>query len=166
MPLVAYRMAQEALTNVSKHAQASRVHIELAVGAGVLSLEVSDNGRGLSEDDRAKARSFGLRGLHERASTVGGWVDLSSGPGGTHLILSVPLTGVDETETGLETEDERRGRAPARPLGLDTAVRAHDRRHPLRRPRADPARHPRHLVRRAPTSTSSARPATTASCAR
>ncbi|MBP6252562.1 MAG: sensor histidine kinase, partial [Rubrivivax sp.] len=106
VPLVAYRMAQEALTNVSKHAQASRVHIELAVGAGVLSLEVSDNGRGMSENDRAKERSFGLRGLTERASTVGGWVDVISGPGGTHLILSVPLTGVDETETGLETEDE------------------------------------------------------------
>ncbi len=106
VPLVAYRMAQEALTNVSKHAQASRVQIELAVGAGVLSLEVSDNGRGMSEDDRAKERSFGLRGLTERACTVGGWVDVISGPGGTHLILSVPLTGVDETGTGLETEDE------------------------------------------------------------
>ena len=93
VPLVAYRTAQEALTNVSKHAQATRVHIELTVGDGVLSLEVSDNGRGLTDADRGKDRSFGLRGLHERASTVGGWVDLSSGPGGTHLILSVPLAG-------------------------------------------------------------------------
>jgi signal transduction histidine kinase len=93
VPLVAYRTAQEALTNVSKHAQASQVRIELAVGAGVLSLEVSDNGRGMTEADRRKDRSFGLRGLHERASTVGGWVDLTSGPGGTHLILSVPLVG-------------------------------------------------------------------------
>jgi signal transduction histidine kinase len=46
----------------------------------VLSLEISDNGRGLSRADLAKASSFGIRGLHERASTVGGWVDLSSGP--------------------------------------------------------------------------------------
>ena len=38
-----------------------------------------------------KARSFGIRGLHERATTVGGWIDLSSGPHGTTLILSVPL---------------------------------------------------------------------------
>ena len=38
-----------------------------------------------------KSGSFGIRGLHERASTVGGWVDLSSGPAGTTLILSVPL---------------------------------------------------------------------------
>ena len=57
----------------------------------MLSLEISDNGRGLSQDDLAKARSFGIRGLHERANTVGGWIDLSSGAQGTTLILSVPL---------------------------------------------------------------------------
>ncbi len=91
VPLVAYRTAQEALTNITKHAQASRVRIDLSLAGGVLSLEVSDNGRGLSSEDLAKARSFGIRGLHERAGTVGGWVDLSSGEGGTTLILSVPL---------------------------------------------------------------------------
>jgi signal transduction histidine kinase len=91
VPLVAYRTAQEALTNVSKHSQATRVVVDLSLTGGVLSLEVSDNGRGLSSADLAKARSFGIRGLHERASTVGGWVDLSSGAAGTSLILSVPL---------------------------------------------------------------------------
>lgn len=91
VPLVAYRAAQEALTNVSKHAQAKFVSIELTLAGGVLTLEVIDDGRGLSEADLAKARSFGIRGLHERASTVGGWVDLTSGPGGTTLILSVPI---------------------------------------------------------------------------
>jgi signal transduction histidine kinase len=91
VPLVAYRTAQEALTNVSKHAQANKVSIDLSLAQGVLSLEVSDNGRGLSPEDLAKARSFGIRGLHERAGTVGGWVDLSSGPSGTTLILSIPL---------------------------------------------------------------------------
>lgn len=91
VPLVAYRTAQEALTNVSKHARATRVEMELSLGAGVLSLEVADNGRGMTEADRAKAHSFGLRGLQERADTVGGWIDLASRPGGTSLILSVPL---------------------------------------------------------------------------
>jgi signal transduction histidine kinase len=91
VPLVAYRTAQEALTNISKHAQATRVSIDLSLAQGILSLEVSDNGRGLSEADLAKARSFGIRGLHERASTVGGWVDLSSSAAGTTLILSIPL---------------------------------------------------------------------------
>jgi signal transduction histidine kinase len=91
VPLAAYRAAQEALTNVSKHAHASRVSIDLSLARGVLSLEICDNGRGLSSADLAKARSFGIRGLHERAGTVGGWVDLSSGGSGTTLILSVPL---------------------------------------------------------------------------
>lgn len=100
VPLVAYRTAQEALTNVSKHAQASRVNLDLTIAAGVLSLEVSDNGQGLSRVDLAKARSFGIRGLHERAGTVGGWVDLSSGPRGTTLILSVPLIGVVDGQGG------------------------------------------------------------------
>jgi glucose-6-phosphate-specific signal transduction histidine kinase len=73
--------------------------IDLSLGAGVLSLEISDNGRGMTGADRAKARSFGLRGLQERAATVGGWIDLSSRPGGTHLILSVPLDGVGPSDT-------------------------------------------------------------------
>jgi signal transduction histidine kinase len=65
--------------------------VDLSLAHGVLSLEIVDNGRGLDEGALAKARSFGIRGLHERAGTVGGWIDLSSGPGGTMLMLSVPL---------------------------------------------------------------------------
>lgn len=94
VPLVAYRFAQEALTNVSKHAQATKVTIDLSLTRGVLSLEVADNGRGLSAADLAKTRSFGLRGLHERAGTVGGWVDVSSDSGGTVLMLSVPVSSL------------------------------------------------------------------------
>ncbi len=104
VPLVAYRTAQEALTNVSKHAQATRVVVDLSFTGGVLSLEVSDNGRGLADADLAKAQSFGIRGLHERATTVGGWVDLSSGPGGTSLILSVPLRPAADLAPSEETE--------------------------------------------------------------
>jgi signal transduction histidine kinase len=91
VPLVAYRTAQEALTNVAKHAEASRVAIELSVDSGVLTLEIRDNGHGLGEGDLTKERSFGIRGLQERAATVGGWIDLSSTPGATSLILTVPL---------------------------------------------------------------------------
>jgi signal transduction histidine kinase len=107
VPLVAYRVAQEALTNVSKHAGASRVVVDLSLSGGVLSLEVSDNGRGLGQSDLAKTRSFGIRGLHERASTVGGWVDLSSGATGTTLILSVPLAGAGfDAAPGTEDADD------------------------------------------------------------
>jgi signal transduction histidine kinase len=110
VPLVAYRAAQEALTNITKHAQATRVQIDLSLAGGVLSLEISDNGRGLSQEDLAKTRSFGIRGLHERAGTVGGWVDLSSGPQGTSLILSVPL---DLPEPISEPEPDRKSYDPS-----------------------------------------------------
>jgi len=107
VPLVAYRFAQEALTNVSKHAQASKVMIDLSMSRGVLSLEVSDNGRGLDRADLAKARSFGLRGLHERAGTVGGWVDVSSDANGTVLMLSVPVRGgSDDGETDFDQDED------------------------------------------------------------
>ncbi len=90
--LVAYRTAQEALTNISKYAQCSAVTIELSDAEGVLTLEVSDNGRGLDADALSKPKAFGLRGLHERAKTVDGWMDVSSRAGqGTSIILSVPL---------------------------------------------------------------------------
>jgi signal transduction histidine kinase len=115
VPLVAYRTAQEALTNITKHANATRVSMDLALASGFLSLEVSDNGVGLSESDLAKARSFGIRGLHERASTVGGWVDLSSGGQGTTLILSIPVEAGAAAAAGVhpDDEDEEPGRADA-----------------------------------------------------
>lgn len=104
VPLVAYRMAQEALTNVSKHAEATRVDIELSVVGDVLTLEVKDNGRGIAPDDLGKTGSFGIRGLHERAATVQGWVDLSSTRNGTSLILTVPLTS-DAAQSAEEGAD-------------------------------------------------------------
>ena len=112
VPLVAYRTAQEALTNISKHANASRVEVDLTVAAGVLSMEISDNGRGLGRGDLGKERSFGIRGLHERADTVGGWIDLSSTPTGTTLILSVPLAGPATRAGTLDAE-------PAAALGSE-----------------------------------------------
>ncbi|MBU1360246.1 MAG: sensor histidine kinase [Gammaproteobacteria bacterium] len=90
--LVAYRTAQEALTNIRKHADCSKVSIDLSDRRDVLTLEVSDNGRGLHADAIDPRRSFGLRGLGERARTVGGWLDVSTRPGGgTSIILSVPM---------------------------------------------------------------------------
>lgn len=98
VPLVAYRFAQESLTNISKHAQATKSLIDVSLARSVLSLEVSDNGRGLQLGDLAKARSFGIRGLRERASTVGGWVDVTSGPDGTTVMLSIPVQGLQARE--------------------------------------------------------------------
>lgn len=110
LQLVAYRTAQEALTNVIKHAQASAVTIDLSDREGVLTLEVNDNGRGLDAQALRKAKSFGLLGLRERAAKVDGWLDISSSPRGTSVILSVPLesfshpAGDDMTQE--ETDDQ------------------------------------------------------------
>lgn len=92
--VVAYRTAQEALTNVGKYAQARQVDIDLSDHEGFLTLEVKDDGVGLAPGARDKPRSFGLRGLDERARTVHGWLDVSSQPGrGTSVIVSIPLSG-------------------------------------------------------------------------
>lgn len=91
LQLVAYRTAQEALTNVSKHAHATAVNIDLSDREGVLTLEVNDNGQGMSAQALRKAKSFGLLGLRERAAKVDGWLDISTSPRGTSVILSVPL---------------------------------------------------------------------------
>ncbi|MGI9134413.1 MAG: ATP-binding response regulator [Rhodoferax sp.] len=104
LELTAYRTAQEALTNVSKYAACTQVHIEISDADAVLTLEVSDNGKGISPLEMQNPRAFGLRGLQERAKTVGGWLDISSRENaGTSIILSVPLTeskrfGTEETQ--------------------------------------------------------------------
>jgi signal transduction histidine kinase len=90
--LTAYRTTQEALTNASKYAGATEVHIELSDAEDVLTVEIRDCGRGLAMADLQKPGSFGIRGLRERAKSVGGWLDVSSRPGsGTSIILSIPL---------------------------------------------------------------------------
>jgi two-component system, NarL family, sensor histidine kinase UhpB len=106
--LVAYRTAQEAMTNVSKHAtRATQVDIDLSDREGVLTLEVSDNGQGMGNEALRKAKSFGLLGLKERAAKVGGWLDISSSPRGTSVILSVPLDGeVDHADNTLREEEQ------------------------------------------------------------
>ncbi len=98
--MAAYRTAQEALTNVLKHAKATQVRLEVSDLEGYLTLEISDNGRGAGPDDLAKLQSFGLLGLKERAQSVGGWLDVVAAAGqGMTLILSVPLDGSATPET-------------------------------------------------------------------
>lgn len=91
--LTAYRTAQEALTNISKYANCSQVQIDISDAEDFLTMEISDNGIGISEQELQKPGAFGIRGLRERAKTIGGWLDVSTRAGiGTSIILSVPLT--------------------------------------------------------------------------
>jgi signal transduction histidine kinase len=86
-----YRAAQEALANVSKHAHARNVTVQLFVGPEEVSLEISDDGVGFDPQLLRSAPGFGLRALLERARGLGGWAEVNSTPkGGASLMFSLP----------------------------------------------------------------------------
>jgi signal transduction histidine kinase len=87
-----FRILQESLTNVSRHAEASKVTVELRVEFDHIFMSVSDNGKGLQAGGRHKPGSFGLVGIEERVKILGGKCTIGSGPGGTKVSVSVPLT--------------------------------------------------------------------------
>jgi two-component system sensor histidine kinase UhpB len=86
-----FRIFQETLTNIGKHAGASRVGVRLAVEAGSVALEVVDNGRGLLAADRKKPKSFGIRGMIERAHALGGALTVSDPGQGCKVSVRLPL---------------------------------------------------------------------------
>lgn len=86
-----YRIAQEALTNALRHAQASHIHLNLEVTATAARLAVQDNGKGFDPNEVFKDR-YGLVGLNERVRLLGGALRLETDPGaGTRLEVTVPL---------------------------------------------------------------------------
>ncbi len=86
-----FRIFQETLTNVARHAQASEVRVRLSRDAADLVLEVRDNGRGIAEEQAAGAKSLGLLGMSERARLLGGRLDIKGVPGaGTTVTLTLP----------------------------------------------------------------------------
>ncbi|MCL4504277.1 MAG: PAS domain S-box protein [Deltaproteobacteria bacterium] len=88
----AYRIAQEALTNVIRHAQASCVNVILQGDNGSLSLAVTDNGRGFNPAELSEREGLGLLGMRERASLAGGSLSVNSSTGqGTWVYFKVPL---------------------------------------------------------------------------
>lgn len=90
-----FRVIQEAITNVIRHAEASVVKIQIAVEDGLITASVDDNGKGFDPDvGFGKSGSWGLRGIKERAMTVGGRLSIESKPGeGTRVKLEIPLEG-------------------------------------------------------------------------
>jgi two-component system sensor kinase len=87
-----YRITQEALTNVAKHARATTVCVELRCAGDRLALLIRDNGVGLPEEGPGKTSSFGLLGIRERAHSIGGALEILSRPSeGTTIQVTLPL---------------------------------------------------------------------------
>jgi PAS domain S-box-containing protein len=88
----AYRIAQEALTNVTRHAEATQVKVSLKPEKGALTLAVVDNGRGFDVKDIAASECLGLAGMRERAGLLGGSLEIRSRPGkGTKVYFRLPV---------------------------------------------------------------------------
>jgi two-component system sensor histidine kinase UhpB len=90
--LALYRSAQETLTNIQKHAQASECWLSLHIETNMIKLRVTDNGIGLPDD--GETNGFGLLGLRERAALVGGKVVMTPREGGgTQILIQLPWEG-------------------------------------------------------------------------
>jgi two-component system, NarL family, sensor histidine kinase DevS len=100
-----YRVVQEALTNVGRHAQATQAQVTIREEGGTLQVTISDDGRGLSSgpsSDATPGGGFGMSGMRERAELVGGELDLRERPGGGAMVqLRVPLAGRHRATVGV-----------------------------------------------------------------
>jgi len=100
-----YRVAQEALTNVRKHAGAHSVHVQLFALEDEVTLEIADDGAGFEPDSLAVTPGFGVRGLLERARGLDGWAEISSSPGrGTTVMFSIPPQAAARSRTAATLE--------------------------------------------------------------
>lgn len=87
---IAYRIAQEALTNVVRHADARTVSVDASLESGELWLKIADDGRGVNSD---RAAGYGIVGMHERAALASGMLEIAPGPaGGTRVTLRLPAS--------------------------------------------------------------------------
>jgi signal transduction histidine kinase len=89
-----FRIFQETLTNIIRHAEATRVEVRFVETSGHLVLRVKDDGRGITEAEIHNTKSIGLLGMRERAALLGGDVQLQGGPGGgTTVTVRIPRPG-------------------------------------------------------------------------
>jgi PAS domain S-box-containing protein len=91
-----FRICQEALTNVVRHANATKVKVTLKEEPSRIVLRISDNGKGIEKRQLSDPKSFGLIGMKERAMSWGGEVKINGTPGmGTTIIVSIPLQNME-----------------------------------------------------------------------
>ena len=89
-----FRIFQESLNNIAKHADATRVAVQLGCTHASVSLEVADNGRGITSSDRKEPGRFGIRSMMERATALGGKLTVGLSPeGGCMVITRMPRIG-------------------------------------------------------------------------
>jgi two-component system sensor histidine kinase UhpB len=92
-----FRIFQEAITNVTRHAEATTVKVSLKLDSDSVILTVNDNGKGITEEQFSKPESFGLLGMRERVDSLRGKVKISSTPGkGTKVLVVIPLDGKEK----------------------------------------------------------------------
>ena len=120
-----FRIFQETLTNIIRHAQASHVEVHLQQEESTLVLEVKDNGRGISEAELNDTRSIGVLGMRERAALLQGELQITGVPGqGTTVTVRIPLVrGAQTNQREHEDSNRRRPRHSAAWLEADTGRR-------------------------------------------
>ncbi len=102
--LTLFRIFQEALTNVARHAKATEVAVTLSESGSGHALTIRDNGAGIAGDALKKPTSHGIRGMRERARALGGDLEVSSRPGeGTTLVVTIPKTNGDAPRARMAT---------------------------------------------------------------
>ena len=98
-PIALFRIMQEALTNVVRHAKAGRVKVSLRRAGGDVILEIADDGIGMSEEAMGKPMSHGLLGMKERAAQIGGTLRIERGAGNKGTVVRVTLPCVADKAT-------------------------------------------------------------------
>lgn len=90
--IAVFRIFQEALTNITRHANASRVDVSFTNNDGIIELQVKDNGKGIAKKQIDALKSLGLVGMREKAKSHGGTLDVSGRKGfGTTVTLTIPI---------------------------------------------------------------------------
>ncbi len=114
-----YRIAQEALTNIARHAQAQHCLLHLSIDAGVLHLDISDDGKGIPA---THGIGVGLHTMHERASELGGSCTITRGPsGGTTIQVRLPLPAAEEPNFSSAQDTARQEHASVHADDVHTA---------------------------------------------
>ena len=117
-----FRIFQEALTNIAKHAGATQVEVELEADEDGVMLQVHDNGRGIADEDLCKPHSFGILGMHERARSLGGELELRRTRSGTALRLRLPCSIHAAEQDNTQAQQEPPKGRGAQPRQGETAA--------------------------------------------